>query len=76
MEIHCQAQTPPTLGGEVFTAVLGNYIIYVPVGTAETYKAASGWSTYADHILEEGQTPNRMMLAKFGSAGPGEEEER
>ena len=31
-------------------------------------KSANGWSTYADHILEEGQTPNRMMLAKFNSA--------
>jgi hypothetical protein len=73
-EIHCQATTPPTLGTGVFNGLPSNYIIYVPVGYAETYKAASGWSTYADHILEEGQTPNRAMLAKFGSAGLGEEE--
>jgi hypothetical protein len=52
----------------VFTGLPSNYIIYVPVGYAETYKSASGWSSYADHILEEGQTPNRMMLAKFNSA--------
>jgi hypothetical protein len=49
----------------VFFGLPNNFIIYVPVGAAETYKAASGWSSYADHILEEGQTPNRMMLAKF-----------
>lgn len=64
-ELHVQATTPPTIGTDFMANVTSAYIIYVPVGTAETYKAASGWSTYADHILEEGQTPNRMMLAKF-----------
>lgn len=74
-EIHILATTPPTLGSNVFFSLPSNYIIYVPVGTAETYKAASGWSTYADHILEEGQQPNRAMLAKFNSdnADNGEE---
>ena len=67
-EIHVQATTPPTLGADVFRNIASNYVIYVPVGYGDTYKAASGWSTYADHILEEGQTPNRMMLAKFNSA--------
>lgn len=67
-EIHVQSTNPPTLGTNVFYGVMSDFIIYVPVGTAETYKAASGWSTYANHILEEGQTPNRMMLAKFNSA--------
>lgn len=67
-EIHVQATVPPTLGTNVFQSIAPNFIIYVPVGTAETYKSASGWSTYADHILEEGQTPNRAMLAKFNSA--------
>ena len=67
-EVHCQATNPPTLGTNAFAGLPANWLCYVPVGTAETYKAASGWSTYADHILEEGQTPNRMMLAKFNSA--------
>jgi len=66
--IHCQPISPPTFGTNVFSGLSSDFIIYVPVGTGETYKAASGWSTYADHILEEGQTPNRMMLAKFNSA--------
>ena len=74
--IHVQATTPPTLETYVFDNIASDYIIYVPVGTGDTYKAAEGWSTYADHILEEGQTPNRMMLAKFGSAGLGEEDEK
>lgn len=64
-EVHVQSTTPPTLGSNVFTSLPPAYVIYVPVGYGDTYKAASGWSTYADHILEEGQTPNRMMLAKF-----------
>jgi hypothetical protein len=67
-EIHCQATTPPTLGVNVFTFLPNDFIIYVPVGTGETYKAAAGWSTYADHILEEGQTPNRAMLSRLAKA--------
>ena len=64
-EVHCQPTIPPELGSNSFSNIAPDYIIYVPVGTGDTYKAASGWSTYANHILEEGQTPNRMMLAKF-----------
>lgn len=67
-EIHCLPTTPPTLGTNVFGGLPASWICYVPVGYAETYKSASGWSTYADHILEEGQQPNRAMLAKFNSA--------
>ena len=64
-EVHCQPTSPPTLGTNVFNALPSNWLCYVPVGYGDTYKSATGWSTYADHILEEGQTPNRMMLAKF-----------
>ena len=73
-EIHILSTAPASLGTDPFRNIASDFIIYVPVGTGDTYKAASGWSTYADHILEEGQTPNRAMLAKFGSAGLGEEE--
>lgn len=55
-EIHMQATTPPTISDNAFLGTYANYIIYVPVGTGDTYKAA--WSAYADHILEEGETPN------------------
>lgn len=67
-EIHIQATTPPTLGTNALQNITSNFIIYVPVGTGETYKAAAGWSTYADHILEEGQTPNRAMLSRLAKA--------
>ena len=64
-EVHVLATTPPTLGNNVFNNLPSDWICYVPVGTGETYKAAAGWSTYADHILEEGQTVTRAMKAKF-----------
>lgn len=67
-EIHVQATIPSTLGANVFSGLPSNYIIYVPVGYGDTYKAAAGWSTYADHILEEGQTPNRAMLSRLAKA--------
>lgn len=49
------AETPPTLGEGVFGIQTGSsdiatYPIYVPAESVEAYKAASGWSTYADRI--------------------------
>ena len=41
--------TPPTLGSGVFSYT-NNAPIYVPAGAVETYKAADGWSNYADRI--------------------------
>lgn len=75
-EIHVQATTPPTLGNYTFQSLPSDYIIYVPVGYGDTYKAASGWSTYADHILEEGETPTRAMVAKFNNNNTDNEEMR
>lgn len=41
--------TPPTLGANVFNnSTLAT--IYVPDASVEAYKAASGWSSYADRI--------------------------
>jgi hypothetical protein len=61
-EIHCLPTTPPTLGSSAFTNIGPGFIIYVPVGTGDTYKSASEWSTYADHILEEGQSLSKSQL--------------
>lgn len=66
--MHIQAKTPPSLGASAFNGLPSAYIIYVPVGYGDTYKAAAGWSAYADHILEEGQTPNRAMLSRLAKA--------
>lgn len=47
--ITSKATTPPTLYTNVFRAV-NPTAIYVPAESVETYKAASGWSTYANVI--------------------------
>lgn len=67
--IHIQATTPPTLSGStVFSNLPSDWICYVPVGTGDTYKAAEGWSTYADHIVEEGQTLSKAALRRIQAA--------
>ena len=45
-----EATNPPTLGNTVFNNTHANLVIYVPAESVDTYKAASGWSTYADKI--------------------------
>lgn len=44
------AETPPTLGTNVFQNNNSSEVIFVPSGSVETYKAASNWNTYADRI--------------------------
>ena len=80
-EIHVQATTPPTLSSSVFSNLPSDYIIYVPVGTGDTYKADAGWSAYADHIVEEGQTLSEAALRRIqaeerGEASPTDEDMR
>ena len=42
--------TPPTLNSSAFADTSANLVIYVPVGSVDTYKSASGWSSYASKI--------------------------
>lgn len=65
LEIHVLPTTPPTLGATVFVSLPNNYVIYVPVGYGETYKSATGWSDYADHIVEEGQSLSMAALRRI-----------
>jgi len=44
-----EATTPPTLSTDAFNST-NNCPIYVPCDSVDTYKAASGWSTYASRI--------------------------
>ena len=46
LSLTIQALTPPTLENTLPTTVA----IYVPASAVDTYKAASGWSTYASQI--------------------------
>ena len=50
-----EATTPPTLGSNAFYSS-SNCTIWVPAGTANIYKAASGWSDYSSRIHEIGET--------------------
>ena len=45
-----QSVTPPSLGNGVFSGTSQNLVIYVPAESVDTYKAASGWSTYSSKI--------------------------
>ncbi len=44
------ATTPPTLGNNYVFNNTNNCPIYVPAASVETYKSASGWSSYASRI--------------------------
>lgn len=44
------ASSPPTLESEAFYNTHTNLVIYVPAESVDTYKAASGWSTYSSKI--------------------------
>lgn len=46
----CKAVEPPTLNGSL-TSYQSDFKIYVPAESVEDYKAANGWSNYADHIF-------------------------
>ena len=44
------ATTPPTLGEGAFSNNASGRKIYVPAASVDAYKAAEGWSTYAEDI--------------------------
>lgn len=45
-----QRNTPPTIENKVFNNTNSTFVIYVPDEAVSTYKAASGWSSYASRI--------------------------
>ena len=51
--VYCKPTTPPTGGSAMFDNNAANRKIYVPAGSADAYKTAAGWSTYADAIVTE-----------------------
>ena len=47
--ITCEATTPPTISGSyTFDGVDKSIPVYVPAGSVEAYKAAEGWSEFAN----------------------------
>ena len=51
-ELHSYPTTPPTINSNTFTMNTGAKI-YVPVGSLESYQAATNWSALADYMEEE-----------------------
>ena len=49
--IICEASTPPACEDYAIYIRAGKPNIYVPANSLSKYKAASGWSTYADNIF-------------------------
>ena len=45
------AQTPPDIGGQCFNSTNSSLQIRVPAASVAAYKAAVGWSEYADRIV-------------------------
>lgn len=52
-EIHCLPKSPPELSASKGIDVSNDCVIYVPVGSLESYKTATNWSVYADQMQEE-----------------------
>ena len=58
-EVYCKPATPPTANKGVYSTWYAfdynasGRKIYVPIGSGNAYKAADGWSRYADAIEEK-----------------------
>ena len=50
-EVYCKPTTPPTGASNMFNNNASGRKIYVPAASVEAYKAADGWSDYADYIV-------------------------
>ena len=51
---YCESPEPPLCGDRLFefNDQYVDFRIYVPIGCGDAYKAAAGWSIYADRIVE------------------------
>ena len=49
--VYCKPTTPPTGGSSMFSSNASGGKIYVPRNSESAYKAADGWSNYADYIV-------------------------
>ena len=59
--ITINATTPPTLGSNAFDYT-NNCPICVPSGSVNTYRSASGWSTYASRIIPKESTEKYRLI--------------
>lgn len=52
-ECHFLSKNPPILDGNVGLYAQTDFVIYVPKGSAESYKTATNWTKYEQYIQEE-----------------------
>ena len=53
--IECHNPTPPSINSNTFDSSIASnegFVITVPAGSGDAYKAASRWSQFADKIVE------------------------
>lgn len=50
VNFYINAETPPTIGSNLFYNHGNNFTIFVPAASVNTYKTASGWSDYTSFI--------------------------
>ena len=63
--ITVNATTPPTLGNNAFTSTSNSLVIYVPSASVNTYKSASGWSSYASRIQAIPRLPDGYTEVEY-----------
>lgn len=72
-ELIMMAKTPPVIGKKIFEYTPNTApTIYVPYGHGDVYKAADGWSEYAEYIVESDPAINLkswLMGLALGMAG-------
>ena len=49
--VYCKAPTPPAMDSFAFKYNASDRVIYVPANSIDAYRAANGWSDYADAIV-------------------------
>ena len=70
-KVTCLATTPPTLGTDAFKSCNVSLKIYVPAASVNTYKSATGWSTYADKIQAKPVTIADILPENFPTYSDG-----
>ena len=50
VKVYLEAETPPTIGTNVFDGTAGSLTIYVPDTSFETYEVATGWNDLASSL--------------------------
>jgi hypothetical protein len=63
--ITCEATTPPTVGEDAFYDVSKSIPVYVPCGSENAYKAASGWKEFTN--IQEPQVEYAIQVSTSNS---------